>query len=423
MNKQNHIRQDVIWNAAGSLIYALASMVLAFSVIRLAGPRDGGIFGFGFSTLGQQMFIIAYFGIRPFHITDMKTEYSFGDYLLARRCTSLLAVAASLAFVLIMHQIGQYESDKAWVLFLLCVYKIIDGYADVYESELQRQDLLYRTGQSLAFRTTASVAALLITLAFTHNLLTAVLVTDGMQLLGTWLFAVRILKETDADYTVHSGAWRKLIQNTSLLFLSVFLDFYVFSASKYAVDGTLGSEFSGFFNILFMPTSFIYLIANFLIRPLLTRLALEYQKPDTDDFHKTCRSMLLSVLGLSAGISLLAALFGRFGLMIFELLLGPKYRGRLIFQYAPFLLLILGGGFYALANVQYYILVTMRQQKLIFLGYLAAAVVAFLTAGGIVREYGLFGAAVSYLLLMLLLFLLFTFAVLYASGKAKKDEC
>ena len=64
----------------------------------------------------------------------------------------------------------------------------------------------------------------------------------------------------------------------------------------------------------------------------------------------------------------------------------------------------------------------MRQQKLIFLGYLAAAVVAFLTTGGIVREYGLFGAAVSYLLLMLLLFLLFTFAALYASGKAKKDE-
>jgi hypothetical protein len=65
------------------------------------------------------------------------------------------------------------------------------------------------------------------------------------------------------------------------------------------------------------------------------------------------------------------------GLMIFELLLGPRYRGRLIFQYVPFLLLILGGGFYALANVQYYILVTMRQQKRIFLGYLAAAVVAF----------------------------------------------
>ena len=65
-------RQNVIWNTVGSGVYALASMVLAFIVMRMAGEDEGGIFGFGFSTYGQQMFIIAYFGIRPFQITDGK---------------------------------------------------------------------------------------------------------------------------------------------------------------------------------------------------------------------------------------------------------------------------------------------------------------------------------------------------------------
>ena len=59
-------RQNVLWNTAGSFCYALASMVLSFLVIRMIGEDQGGIFSFGFSTLGQQMFIIAYFGIRPF---------------------------------------------------------------------------------------------------------------------------------------------------------------------------------------------------------------------------------------------------------------------------------------------------------------------------------------------------------------------
>ena len=80
-------RQNVIWNTVGSGVYALASMVLAFIVMRMAGEDEGGIFGFGFSTYGQQMFIIAYFGIRPFQITDGKQEYTFGDYLRLRTAT------------------------------------------------------------------------------------------------------------------------------------------------------------------------------------------------------------------------------------------------------------------------------------------------------------------------------------------------
>lgn len=69
--KGDHIgRANVVWNIAGSFVYAFASMVLSFLVIRLAGEEKGGIFSFGFSTLGQQLFLVAYFGIRPFHITD-----------------------------------------------------------------------------------------------------------------------------------------------------------------------------------------------------------------------------------------------------------------------------------------------------------------------------------------------------------------
>ena len=34
------------------------------------------------------------------------------------------------------------------ILILLVIYKVIDGYADVYESEFQRQGSLYLTGKS-----------------------------------------------------------------------------------------------------------------------------------------------------------------------------------------------------------------------------------------------------------------------------------
>ena len=91
-------RANVAWNIAGSFVYAFASMVLSFLVIRLAGEEQGGIFSFGFSTLGQQLFLVAYFGIRPYQITDGNGEYTFGDYRRHRNVTCLMALAAGAGY-------------------------------------------------------------------------------------------------------------------------------------------------------------------------------------------------------------------------------------------------------------------------------------------------------------------------------------
>ena len=401
MNNENNQKKDFLWNAVGSLLYALASIVLAFAVIRIVGDDEGGNFGFGFSTLGQQMFIIAYFGIRPFHITDRTPEYSFGDYLGTRRLTSLLAVLGSLLFLGVQLGTGQYSLHKALILLLLALYKIIDGYADVYESELQRQNLLYRSGQSLAFRTSLSVVTLLGSLLLSGSLLTSVLLADLMQLFGTWAFAVRVLRacpkgQLDTQFSwTHAGT---LLRSTSLLFFGVFLDFYIFSASKYAIDRQMSNADSGFFNILFMPTSFIYLLAD------------QLTARDTEGFRASVRVMVRAVMFLSLGILVATLLLGRWGLGIFERILGASATGRLVPSFPSFLLIILGGALYAMANVMYYILVTVRAQRRIFLCYLLTTVLAFVSADRMVAARGMLGGAISYVLLMgglLVLFSLF----------------
>lgn len=412
-------RNDVFWNAAGSLLYALASMVLSFFVLRLMGPRDGGIFGFGFSTFGQQIFIIAYFGIRPFQITDMAGEYRFSEYHFARRLSSLFALLSSLLFLWLMVSIGSYDGIKAELLFLLSFYKLLDGFSDVYESELQRRGRLYLAGQSLFFRTGLSMLSLILSLLVTRNMLFSCILMDLTQLLGLYLFALlplRSLGELPGS-EAFSGEKRRgrslrLLRSTSFLFLSAFLDFYIFSASKYALDLRLGSESSGIFNVLFMPTSFIYLVANFLIRPMLTRLATERREERYEDFSRSCRFLILAVFLMALGISLTSLFLGEFGLRIFELLLGMRYRGALLREILAFLILIAGGGFYALANVQYYILVTMRRQGTIFFSYVLVSLLALVSADRAVQCAGILGGAICYLFLMAILFLFFSLSVL-----------
>lgn len=428
--KQSLMKNDVLWNALGSMTYALASMVLAFFVLRILGEKEGGIFGFGYSTLGQQFFILAYFGIRPFHITDMRGEFSFRDYHYFRILSSFFAVLLSIFFLLYQYTNGSYTVEKVSILFFLCLYKILDGYIDVYESELQRRGKLYKTGQSLFFRTILSVLVLLCSLLLNKTLLLGVILMNLSQVLSLYLFAILPLEKTKELEAVNLSGENKafmqkmkaLFSGSVFLFLSVFLDFYVFSSSKYAVDAVLGSSPSGIYNLLFMPSNFIYLLANFIIRPALPTLAALWQSGDKLRFKKEESSLMKKVLLLSLLLFGLAFLLSPLALWILEKLLGSAFSGKITGERWTFCLLILGGCFYALANLEYYILVTKRQQKRIFTGYALGAVLSFFTANLMVQETGFFFASIQFVLMMLFLFLFFLFSGSHVKIAGRKGK-
>ncbi|MDO4961756.1 MAG: lipopolysaccharide biosynthesis protein [Eubacteriales bacterium] len=400
ITERNNIKKDYFWNTIGSGIYALASMVLAFAAMHILGPDDGGIFSFGFSAFGQQMFIIAYFGIRPFHITDSSYEYSYEEYRRLRLITSAMAVAAALVYLAFMKLTDHYSARKAAIIFLLALYKVADGIADLYESECQRAGLLWVGGKELALRTALSACTLVLAMLITKNVMAAaaaaLLVQAAYIIYFRKYMAAHVLTGIHSSPQLNTAAVRELAQNTVLLFLSVFVDFYIFSASKYAIDIYLSDADSGVFNILFMPTSVIYLAANFIIKPYMTRMSEIYEKHDIKGFKETFGKLKIGVLGLSLLAMAGTVLLGKTVLFVLELILGPDYSGVLTGLATSFILIILGGCFYAVTNLYYYILIIMRRQKDIFRIYLIIAVLAALLSNIVVPRCGLPGAAAIY---------------------------
>ena len=437
--ENSSLKKDYFWNTVGSGVYALASMVLAFAAMHIAGPDDGGIFSFGFSAFGQQMFIIAYFGIRPFHITDASYEYSYEEYRRLRICTCLGAAAAAALWLIAMRLAGLYTAGKAAVIFLLALYKIADGVGDLYESECQRAGVLWVGAKELTFRTILAAGVLIAVLAMTKDVLKAAAAAVCVQAAYLLWFRrsfVRYLPETDksglagetacAGGSAESGdkegktarGVRSLAASTVLLFLSVFVDFYIFSASKYAIDLHLTDADSGIFNILFMPTSVIYLAANFIIKPYMTRLSALYETRSLPDFDRIFGRLKLAVLVMSAAALLGTVLLGRPVLRVLEILLGNAYAGTLTERYGLFILIILGGCFYAMTNLYYYILIIMRRQKQIFRNYLVLAAAAFALSNIAVPRFGLTGAAAVYPVYMGIMTLIF----LLTCSRALKAE-
>ena len=393
-------KENMIWNMTGSFFYAFASMVLSFLVLRIAGEEQGGIFSFGFSTVGQQMFLLAYFGIRPFHITDGTNQYRFGDYLHHRYVTCAMALLLGAGYLAC---IG-YSWQKAQIIFLLIVYKVIDGFADVYESEFQRQGCLYLTGRSNTFRTILSVGIFLATLVSGAGLFAACAAAVLGQIAGVVLFDIVVLRELKrVDYGWSAKQGVSLTASSILLFVSVFLDFYIFSAAKYAIDAHLGDAASGYFNVIFMQTSVINLAAGFVIRPFLTYLTDCWNEHRFSDFKKK----LLTIMAVIGGLTVLAVggtvVLGRPVLALLEWLLGKSYSGTLTALWPAFIMIVLGGGFYAVLNLYYYALVILRRQKLIFGIYAVLTVLAAILAPRLTVALGIFGAALAYLILMIVM--------------------
>ena len=78
-----------------------------------------------------------------------------------------------------------------------------------------------------------------------------------------------------------------------------------------------------------MPTSVIYLVANFVIRPFLTRLTLLWNGRRFQDFLRQLLRIGGVILGLTAAAVGLTVLLGEWVLGIMEQILGSGYEGSL----------------------------------------------------------------------------------------------
>ncbi len=194
---ENIERQNVLWNTAGELCYALASMVLSMLVMRMVGDDQGGIFLLRLLHAGPADVHHRLFWNPAVPDHGRKGEYSFKDYLEHRNLTCLIALVVGCVFLTGQVAAKHYTPYKALILILLVLYKVIDGYADVYESEFQRRGSLYLTGKSNFFRTLLSVFCFLAALAVTRSLLAACLTAVAAQVAGVCLFNLPVIHAVD----------------------------------------------------------------------------------------------------------------------------------------------------------------------------------------------------------------------------------
>lgn len=401
-------RRNVIWNMVGTLIYSIATILLATVVKRIMGIEAGDDFTIAFK-LGQTLLTVGYFEVRLFQVTDEREEYQFQDYFSFRLITCVLMMLCCLVYLLVTGRSG-----AMYLLILtLCLFKMTDALADVFEGDYQKHERLDLSGKSLTIRTLASVAIFTAVLLAVRN----TLIASAAMTVTAFLVICAVNPRMRRAYGGKRGfAFRRdklrgLFSDCFFLALGAFLCNYILNGVVFAVDAH-ASDCNYIFGALFMPTSVINLFSGMIFKPVLTTLTSYYDQHRYGLFLR-----LLGVLmGVAAGLTVIC-LAGAWllGVPVLSLI----YAVDLSPYKAELLLLIVGGGLNAAGILVYYGLVVMRQQRRIFGCYLLTFLITCILPYALVKRMQIRGAAIAFVLVMLVQLLVFLALLL---GQCRKES-
>lgn len=384
----------------GSGIYSLATVIFVMLAKRLVGEEAGAKFYMAFTT-GQMLLTIGYFEIRPFQVTDVKQQYKAKEYFGFRVISSAAMLACAVVVGIVYVVNGKADAAGFMLIITMCILKMFDGVADVFEGEFQRNDRIDISGMSMAFRTMAIMAVFSIIAWVTRNIYAASAVAAVTGLAGTAVVAVVWSRGFEPlSVSFDREKMKSLFRSTILLFIGSAMCMWLWNGTKYVVEWTLTDRDTLAYGIVFMPTMVINLGSSFVFKPMLTTLARHYEQGEYKAFAKLVAVLVATAVGITV-VTLGAGAW--LGIPVLSWL----YDIELAPYKSVMLVLIAAGGFNAVSILFYYALTVMRLQKEIFAGYTITFVVSIILPIVMVKAMGIAGAGTSYLIVMMLLTVLF----------------
>lgn len=400
-------KKEFIWNTIGSFISSVLSAIILAFCTRLNGLEIAGMFSISYAT-ACILNSIGDFGIRIYQVTDTNRKNSFSEYLVARIIAVLLMVIMGVIFI----AITGYTNEKFYICLLLILFRAIENLSETYQAEFQLNGRLELGGKSIVYRNLSGLITFFVIDKVTNNMILSLLGLVVANLVIFCLYDLRLIKRfTKINLKVNNKEVIEILKSCLPLALSTLISMYVINAVKYAIDASGDYTMQTYFNILYMPTFVINMISIFIIKPFLKPFGSCWNAGDYKKFLKI-------ILGI-AGVLSLATLCVEIGCYMLGIpFLNLLYGVELGEYKVHLLLLVLSGLLYALANVFFNALGTMRKQRLTTIAYVVTAIFSLFFINKLVGKYGMNGAVASSMLVMGILF--FTMAIFFVCEYLKQ---
>lgn len=404
--------KDFIWNTLGTGLNSFNSLFYLIIVTRINGMNDAGIFSIAYST-ALILYTIGLYSGRLCQVTDTENKVKDKDYILNRAITCILMIILGAGFLVIK----QYPAYKTTIFILLCIFKATEAFAEIIYGIMQKNELLYRVGQSLTIKSLIGIILFLIIDLSTHDLVLACISMIIVNI-STIIFFDFILisnKLIDKVSKVNFSNVLIIFKSEFFVFANSFLGIYVLNSPKYAIDSYLTEELQAIYGYIVMPGTVMVLFAQFVVLPFLNKLKELYAVRDFKSFKAIVRKVKVCVLA-----------FGIFAVLS-AFLLGPEVLGIIygenLKDYRLDLTLIIGAYiFYSISYVNLVVLTTMRTTFLQFIVYIITAIIALIGSNLFVQNFGVHGGAISCATTLVLQFVMYTILTIVTINKVEKGK-
>jgi len=308
-------------------------------------------------------------------------------------------ILIGIAFVFI----NGYSTYKLVVCILLVIYKAIEAFSEIFYGIMQKNQLLYVTGQSFTIKSLGGLVALLIVDIITKNLILAILSAITVSILTTILFDYIVVRKlVDKKEKVNFRNVLSIYKNEFFVFANTFAAVYILNAPKYSIDKFLEQDMQAMFGYIIMPASIMVLFTQFIFMPYLNRIKELYEQKDMGNFKKLAFKIKMFVLAFGV-FAIGAAYF--VGPEVLKLIYGVpellNYRMNLCIILIAFV-------FYGMSYVNLVLLTTTRNTFIQFVIYIITMIIALVGSNILVKQYGIDGATYSCIITLITQFIMYT---------------
>lgn len=326
------LRANFTWTFVGNAVNAAAWWAMTIVLAQLGSPEHVGQFALGLA-MTAPIFMFATLRLRDVQATDIKQDFTFGDYFAMRLSTTALALLAVTGIVIV----SGYEMELALVILATAASKAIEAISDAMYGLFMQQERLDRIAKSMMIKGPLSLLGLGLGFYLTGSVFWGVVGLAMARALIMLGYDVRnaTLSLSQSSTSTHrfiskdfprprwnAGSLARLAWLTLPLgFVTMLISFNA-NIPRYFIEGHLGVHQLGIFAAITALQKAAPTVVQALGRSASPRLAKYYAANNARAFRKlTLRLVATGALLGGAGV-LIALVAGR---PILTLLYGPEY--------------------------------------------------------------------------------------------------
>ena len=404
--------KNFIWNSLGTGINSFNSLFFLIIVTRVNDIHTAGIFSIAYAT-ATILYTLAMYSGRLCQVTDIENKISDKDYITNRIITCLMMFLGAAGFLIIQ----QYSGFKTMIFALLAIFKGIEAFSDILYGVMQKNDILYKSGQSLSLKGFIGIAAFLIVDLITRDLRWACFAVIVVNVIVLIVFDYLLITRKLIDNTrkINKANVISIFKSEFFVFVNSFAGIYILNAPKYAIDSFLTEDIQAIYGYIMMPATVMTLFTQFIVMPFLGKMKEMFENKQLKEMEQVTFKIKLIVIA-----------FGAFAVLA-AFLLGPEFLGLVygldLTAYRMNLCVIIASYiFYAISYINLVTLTTIRHTFIQFVIYVASMIIAFIGSNVLVGflELGINGATFSCTTTLAIQFVLYTIAtriIMYKENK------